>query len=113
MKKTTMKRILFIMLAMLPLAVFMSCGDDYENIDKTCIKNETTLDWHNAGVQFMDVDGKNVKYVEIGAVAKGDYRYVPIAADYFVVDFFDENRAKHISEKYYSNPFVDVSFLKQ
>ena len=104
-----MKFLGIIMFAMaLPLIVGCK-GDDID--EEVCIRNKTSYDWHNAGVQFMNVEGKKIKYVKIGAVEKNDYRYVPIAASYFVVDFVDNNGVKHESEKYYSNPYVDVSFL--
>ena len=99
-----------IMLLVIALSMIVSCKNDDDG-DRTCIKNKTSYNWHNAGVQFMNVDGKVVKYVVIGAVEKGDYRYVPIAAEYFVVDFLDDNGVKHESEVYYSNPYVDISFL--
>ena len=111
MKRVYMKaiKLLGTLLLVMALPLFVCCkGDDDKEV---CIKNETSYDWHNAGVQFMDVEGNKAKYVNIGAVAKNDYRYVPIAASYFVVDFVDNNGVKHESEKYYSNPYVDVSFL--
>jgi hypothetical protein len=102
------------MLAMtLPLIVGCKGDDNDINSDRVCITNKTSYDWHNAGVQFQNVEGKKVKYVNIGAVEKNGYRYVPIAASYFVVDFVDNNGVKHESEKYYSNPYVDVSFLSE
>lgn len=106
--KKFVKFLSIIMLAMV-LPIMVGCKGDID--DEVCIKNKTSYDWHNAGVQFMNVEGENVKYVNIGAVEKDDYRYVPIAASYFVVDFIDNSGVKHVSEKYYSNPYVDVSFL--
>lgn len=109
------------------MTVLVSCGDeDNPALDegvkvedettppykeRTCIKNKTSYNWHDAGVQFMDVNGRKVKYVEIGTVAINDYRYVPIEAEYFVVDFKDDNGDRHTSERYYSNPYIDISFL--
>ena len=109
---TKMKPWSIMMLIVIVLSMMASCkNDEAEYGNETCIKNKTSYDWHDAGVQFMDNNDKNVKYVNIGAVEKNGYRYVPIAADYFVVDFIDNNGKKHQSEKYYSNPYVDVSFL--
>lgn len=99
-----------LMLIVMALSIITSCKSDDAD-SRTCITNKTSYDWHDAGVQFMDNNDNNVKYVNIGAVEKNGYRYVPIAADYFVVDFIDNNGTKHQSEKYYSNPYVDVSFL--
>ena len=76
-----------------------------------CITNETSYDWHNATVRFEDEQGKVSKSVGIGAVKKDDYVYVNKQADYFVVTFTDDKGARHESERYYSNPYVDVSFL--
>jgi len=111
MKIVYMKAFKLLSTLLLVMALPLIWGCKSDDNDRVCIKNETSYDWHNAGVQFMDAEGNKAKYVNIGAVAKNDYRYVPIAASYFVVDFVDNNGIKHESEKYYSNPYVDVSFL--
>jgi len=103
-------KLLSTLLLVMALPLFFGCkGADIDT--EVCIKNKTSYDWHNAGVQFMDAEGNKAKYVNIGAVEKDGYRYVPIDASYFVVDFTANDGVKHESEKYYSNPYVDVSFL--
>lgn len=103
-----------IILMLLPLFI-VSCGDDdlggnnslYSS--EICITNKTTDNWHNAGVQFINSKGVNTSYLEIGKVEIQDHVYVPRKDDYFIVNYFDDNGIEHQSEKYYSNPFVDIS----
>ncbi|MBQ8050816.1 MAG: hypothetical protein IJ197_04490 [Bacteroidaceae bacterium] len=112
-----MKRFAFMTLILaVGLSLFISsCGNDdiekWSYKERTCITNKTSYDWHNAAVQFLDSEGKKGKLIEIGAVKIRDYVYVTIEEDYFIVTFTDDKGTRHESEKYYSNPYVDVSFL--
>lgn len=91
---------------LLPLFI-VSCGDDDDD-SIICIFNKTKDNWHDAGVQFINSKGVNTSYLEIGTVESGDYVYVPHRDDYFIVNYFDDNGIEHQSEKYYSNPFVNI-----
>lgn len=79
--------------------------------DRICITNKTSYNWHDAIVQFKDINGANTKYWEIGTLEKNRYVYVGKYDEYLIVYFTDDDGKQHESAKYYANPYVDILTL--
>lgn len=92
--------------------LFISCNKE-EDRDRMCLSNKTQKDWYNATVIFTNAEKTITGSEDIGTLEKGSYIYINYKKIYslFYVTFYDKNHVLHQSEKYYTNPFVDVKSL--
>ena len=114
-----MKKSLFLCFSILCCTLlFISCNKEEdsnkeEDRDRMCLTNKTQKDWYNATVIFTNAENTVTGSEDIGTLENGSYLYINYKKIYsfFYVKFYDKNNVLHQSEKYYTNPYVDVKSL--